>query len=403
MFRHLHVALLLGLAVATAACGNTASSTGSATPSTDAALTSDATTDASSDAAAPAADTTTTDALPKWSDLQMGEVREIFPGGDTTCALGGKYAFFVRRGKTNKLLLDFQGGGACWNALTCQIGKAICTQDIGDTEAAVKSGYAEGIYDYDNPKNPFADWTHVIIPYCTCDIHWGNAVATYGEGDGQVTIHHKGAVNTQAVLAWVYANLAKPERIFVTGCSAGAYGSIVWSAFVAQHYPGVPVAQLGDSGAGIITPSFLADSFPSWNALKSLPGFIPALAPAQIDLPKMVLGDIYHRIAAHFPNFHFSQYTTAFDENQVFYFKAMGGSDANAWNTQMTKAFADIHASTPNFRSFIAPGELHCIEPFPQFYDVQVGGQTLVDWVAGLANGASVTDVACQGKDCAAK
>ena len=382
-----------------AACSGASQEAGSV----DAALSNDADA-ASADAISAAVDGLASDAtatLPTLAELQVGELLEIFPGGDTTCALGGKFGFFVRKGKSNKLLLDFQGGGACWNALTCQIGNAICTQDISETEAAVAAGYHEGIYDHANPKNPFADWTHVIIPYCTCDIHWGDAVATYGEGKSAVTIHHKGAVNTQAVLDWVYANMAQPERIFVTGCSAGAYGSIVWSAFVAQHYPGVPVAQLGDSGAGIITPSFLADSFPSWNAAKHLPSFVPGLSAAQLDLPKMVLGDVYHHIASHFPQFTFSQYNTAFDENQTFYFQAMGGSDAKAWNQQMLAAIAKIHSDTPNFRSFVAPGELHCIEPFPQFYQVHVGEQTLVDWVAGLANGTSVTDVACSGDACA--
>ena len=66
-------------------------------------------------------------------------------------------------------------------------------------------------------ENPFKDWHHVYIPYCTADIHWGDAERTY-ENEGQAfTIRHKGGVNTRAVLSWVYENVPSPEKVFVTG------------------------------------------------------------------------------------------------------------------------------------------------------------------------------------------
>src|SRR5262245_58626937 len=176
---------------------------------------------------------------------------EIDPGGATTCALGGPYAFWVRPGTVNRLVVDFSGGGACWDALTCGLAagnEAICTQTVDTMRMRVQSGMANGIYDHTRADNPIKDWYHVIVPYCTCDIHWGDNAATYTSGSDTITIQHRGAVNSRAVLDWVYANFGAPEEILVTGCSAGSYGSIGWSAYVADHYRSSKMVQFGDSG-----------------------------------------------------------------------------------------------------------------------------------------------------------
>ncbi|MBK9371732.1 MAG: hypothetical protein IPN01_36495 [Deltaproteobacteria bacterium] len=120
----------------------------------------------------------------------------------------------------------------------------------------------EGVYDLTDPQNPFVDWYHVIVPYCTGDIHWGDAVTTYGEGEDAVTIEHKGAVNTRAILDWVESQFSGPEQIVVTGCSAGAYGSAMWAPHIQRMYPNAQVNQIGDGGAGVVTTDFFANSFP---------------------------------------------------------------------------------------------------------------------------------------------
>ncbi|HKK22741.1 MAG TPA: hypothetical protein VJ947_03560, partial [Pseudohaliea sp.] len=39
--------------------------------------------------------------------------------GDTGCADGSPYRFHVRVADPSRLLVFFNGGGACWNAATC--------------------------------------------------------------------------------------------------------------------------------------------------------------------------------------------------------------------------------------------------------------------------------------------
>jgi len=324
---------------------------------------------------------------------------EILPGGDTICSRGSAYAFFVRPGTVNRVIIDFIGGGACWDEVTCSVADAIFTPDVENVRAYVATDDPHGIYDHDHPENPFADWYHVVIPYCTGDIHWGDNVTTYGSGASEVTINHKGAVNSRAVLEWIYEGFSAPEQIVVTGCSAGSYGSAMWAPHIARHYPSSQIVQLGDSGAGVITDDFFQESFPAWSAEGAFPNWIDALDPDQVSLVEQELADLYVGVANYYPDHQFAQYNTAFDENQTFYFTAMGGSDAAEWSARMHASIADIEARADTFVSFIASGEQHCIIPYDNFYTVNVDGVRLVDWVDDLLAKTPVDSQACTACD----
>ena len=325
---------------------------------------------------------------PEVPELDDGWTK-IAPGGDTICARGDDFHFFVRGGSVNKLVIMFDGGGACWDAVTCGLADRIFSPIADET----LPDPGEGIGDDDDEENPFRDWYQVFIPYCTGDIHWGDAVTTYDpEGDApEITVHHKGQVNTRAVLDWVYERFESPERIFVTGVSAGAYGSIGWAPHIIEHYPDSKIAQLGDCGAGVITDTFFMDSFPSWNAESQIPDWIEGL---DVSLEELALDDLYIGIANHYPEHFFGQINTHNDENQRFYYVAMGGADED-WSPKMHEKVETIIDRAPTFRSYIAGGTKHVVLPYPEFYTYQVDGVRLRDWVADIANGEAVDTVHC--------
>jgi hypothetical protein len=169
----------------------------------------------------------------------------------------------------------------------------------------------------------------------------------------------------------------------------------MWSGHIAEHYPEARVLQFGDSGAGIITQDFFEQSFPSWNAEPAFPTWIEGLDPSKINLLDLALSDLYIGLQNHYPQHHFSQYNSYFDENQTFFFVAMGGSGADEWSQRMHQSIAAIEAEAPAFSHFIAPGEQHCILGFDNFYTVNVEGRRLVDWLRDLVDKKDVTDVAC--------
>ena len=43
------------------------------------------------------------------------------------CSRGTPYAYWVKRGTNNKLLMYYQGGGACWSYVTCSTVSASST------------------------------------------------------------------------------------------------------------------------------------------------------------------------------------------------------------------------------------------------------------------------------------
>jgi len=328
---------------------------------------------------------------------EAGQWLEIEPGGSTLCSRGTPYHFFVRGGRNDRVIVDFEGGGACWNKLTCSASSSLFRAEargLDEFKGRIDSGEFGGIYDTD-PSRVFADWTIVHIPYCTGDIHWGDAAADYGDG---LTIQHRGFVNAKAALDWLYAQYPNPQNIFVAGCSAGAYGAALHSAYIARHYARAKVAMLADSGAGIITDSFLKDSLPNWGAQASLPPFIDALAKTSLE--DLHLTDLYKAISSAFPGQRFAQTATQFDDDQIFYYTTMGGNPAD-WPGLYRQSLERVEQSSSNVRSYVPPGSMHCVLPYPFFYTREVGGVSLAAWTEQLVLGTSIPDsVACEGESC---
>lgn len=324
---------------------------------------------------------------PGLPQLAAGWTR-IEPGGETICARGTPYSFWVHPGTVNRLLIFFQGGGGCWNAETCRAGSDFFDDRVSAGDDP--SGQV-GILDLDNPENPFQDSYALFVPYCTGDVHWGNNVMTYEEEDGtQVAIHHKGFVNGMAAMEWVYEHFSGPESIFVTGCSAGSIGSILFAPYAIEHYSQAAVVQLGDSEAFVFDR--LVDLQSEWRAHDNFPAWIPALA--EIRPGEFSMARFYAAIASYYPAHRFSQYNTAHDSIQQRYFLEAGATQGS-WEEALAASLAEIHVQAPNFHSWVAGGGGHCILPFAEFYTHEMEGLRFRDWVARLASGQAVENVRC--------
>ncbi len=296
----------------------------------------------------------------------------VTPGGDAVCARGTPYTFFVRGGDPNKLLIFFEGGGACWDEATCAPNSGLFDEVVEGGEAGAYSG---GIFSA-SPENPLAGYTAIFVSYCTGDYHLGTKAVDYASG----TVQHVGNIDATAALNWTFANYKRPTDVVVAGCSAGAIGSIYYAPTVARRYGGAHVTQFGDAGVGVINPVW--GGFDVWGVRNRRAA------------PDQYVASLYSGAARSYPRAEFGQYTSYNDATQTNYYVLTGAVEA--WPLAMDRSLGGLQ-SRANFSSYVAPGGEHCITPTDRFFSETVEGVRFRDWFAALVAGQPVADVHCTG------
>lgn len=321
----------------------------------------------------------------------------IEPGGDTRCSQDTPFRFFVRQADPDRLLIFFNGGGACYSAETCAVGlegdaptyRVDATAQWGNDPR----GHA-GVFDFDNPDNPLREWSQVFVPYCTGDVHLGNATQVYQREDGsEFTIFHRGMVNAEAALAHMFerfpASDAAPGTVMVAGGSAGAVASPVMVAKVAAAYPESRILHFAGGGFGYRMPPPIA-LWQNWGVIDALSG---SMLAGQFTEQSMTLIDPYLVVGQAFPDITFHVFDHAYDGIQEGWQRRLGypadllpGLEAN---------LTDVRKTLPNVRSFVARGEFHTLLRFDELYEHVTDGVRAVDWVAAIARGEDVDNVHC--------
>jgi hypothetical protein len=346
------------------------------------------------------------DDLPKLADLPAGEWNAIAPGEDTVCAYGTPYQFFVRPAETtsDKLMIHFEGGGACWDAETCapdykfppdDTGRPLFARDVADDEM---SGYTGGLFDFDNPENPVADYNTVFVSYCTADVHMGSQTHEYESSSGEkYTMNFQGFTNASAVLHWTYENFENPSEVFITGISAGAIGQVIHTPYIVDHYKDAKVVQFADSYVGVAARGWAG--FAEWGALDNV---AKEIVPAYSDLTdaNFTLARLYRGMAPAFPNHIFSQFTSYVDSTQIFFYYLTGGGATpeeagGNFVTGRQSILSGLTANVPNFRAYQSWGNIHGITHVNDFYAYQVNGVRLRDWLADLIAGETPRSISC--------
>jgi hypothetical protein len=316
--------------------------------------------------------------------------KEIKPGGDTSCARGTDFSFFVHPGDPSKIIIDFVGGGACWDSETCKKGSETFTDSIAAFKKDAGSKL-NGIYDKDNPQNPLRNWLHIVVPPCTGDIFVGEKDFTYKEGGKKMTIRHRGAVNVKSVLNYVRDHFQNPEKILVSGCSGGSYGSIYWTPHVKNMYPSAQVYQFGDSGAGVITRNFFKKhATKNWDIWKNIPGWIPGLDPSKHN----DIVSIYKEVGDYYPDLRLSQFNYEDDMIQQMFYLQMDG-DPFEWTSKLGSNLTRINRGIDNFNYFVAEGQDHCILPYEEFYTVEAWGVYFKNWLSDLVSDRPLKNYVC--------
>ncbi len=320
---------------------------------------------------------------------------------DGVCSAGTPYQFYVNTSAENadgeKLLLFFNGGGACWFGQACDLNSQPNVHTPMAHIDANNPAMADGIFDLENPRNPFAGYSMVFVSYCNGDVHIGSGPRDYEyrnrEGvDVTVTTHHDGYRNSQAALQWVYENYPAPSRVVVSGSSAGAIGASFYAGLVAEHYSQTPVVLLAD-GAGGYSSANLHRVFEAWNVSDILP---PWPEYAGQTNQSLTFEDFYIASALHNANLTIAQYNTAEDSVQKNFTYLLGDAPASfKLPERILNNYLQIENEVSEFYSYTAGGDFHTILGFPVFYEYEVEGVGFVEWVEDLISGETVPDISC--------
>ncbi|MBA3873755.1 MAG: hypothetical protein H0X30_31870 [Anaerolineae bacterium] len=329
---------------------------------------------------------TTVNASSTLTDLPLNTWTRIDLSAKTMCSDGSDYRIYARRAKSDNLLIHFAGGGMAWDAksasqpITFGGSGGFYFPNIWEIIRATLGG----IFAQDKPKNPFADWNEVYIPYCTADFHIGNTSINYTLDNGtKITIHHNGRQNVTEALDWIYTTFKQPPKLVVSGESAGAFGSTFWVPDIASHYPQTATYNLSD-GAYLNTPLWANIVNNVWQAdTENTLGFTPAdnlinsayLRPTQPHVTYLQINTLYDGTLTYFAS--------------VLNDKPYDAAFAEAWSQGMRASVKQVSQSNLDYNYYLtdygfdkqANSTPHTSVSGDLFYAIQQDNIALVDWV----------------------
>lgn len=288
------------------------------------------------------------------------------------CGNGSTAGIGINRSSASRNVFIFMmGGGGCWDGLTC-LGVPVAAHINEDYSEALFRADLRGVsgslfFSRTNAQNPFRDATLVFVPYCTGDIHGGDAEREYAWGARRQTIHHVGARNMALYLRRLAATFPDAQRVTLMGISAGGFGAGLNWWRVADAFPGARVDLIDDSGPPFAPPQA------RWELMRSAwnPQFPPACTTCWDNLETLL--DFY---ATRFPppaRMALLSYTR--DTTISTYF----GISQDDFNANLLRLASERIAPRPNMRHFIVTGASHVL--MGGATRISGGGTTLAEWI----------------------
>ena len=268
------------------------------------------------------------------------------------CANGTPTGFGINpAADPTTLLLFLQGGGACWDDISC-LGPV-------PTSFYVATGYDRLAFVTDalrpvmlplqraTPGNPWRQMNMVYVPYCTGDVHAGDRVAHYSFLGRQMDFHHVGARNLDLFLARIRATFPQVRRVWLAGDSAGGFGVALNMDRVQRALPSARVDVVDDSGQPVQPdPARWRAWRTAWNL--QLPAACPAACADDI-------GAIAEYVRATYPDHRFGLISYSHDA----VISTFMGLDAFTFNRRLTTVLDRMDSAWAEGRYFVLPGALH--------------------------------------------
>lgn len=288
----------------------------------------------------------------------------------------------------NKVLFFFEGGGACFDVFNCMANPSNISSNR-------RSPGPHGIFDRNNDRNPYKEWTYVYLPYCSGDVFAGNSTEVVLNGLN-LPQQYVGDNNMSLFLDRLVPSLPDAvEHVSVLGVSAGGISAVVNTKRLAREFPDARVTLLDDGGPPL-TSNVVTNCLQSWwNELWNLETTVLADCGSACKTSDDLLFPVAKDIATYNERVNFGLFS--YKEDKVVRLLFTFGLDNCAMmpfplmTAQMHADGLDefrelMSAASPRFATYYAPGDAHTCIHGGCFYDTEVDGVGLPEWTAKLLN-----------------
>lgn len=323
---------------------------------------------------------------------------------DAQCIDGSPAGIGVRYGLSDKLVIFFEGGGGCFNEATCGLFYASFANfdqlifDLAWQSTVLQSGiFATAI-----GSNPVRDWNFVYVPYCTGDVHAGDAPDTPVPGFAfDQPQQFVGYRNVHHFLDRIVPTFADSPDVLVTGISAGGFGAAFNYDRIADAFPDARVTLIDDSGPPLNDPYLVPCLQTTWRTLFNFDATLPAGCVDCFGVDGGGISNLARYIAEKHPTQSLGLISAERDlvirtffgygvqdeggphcPQGVFELPMNGG-----YFEQGLYALRDQTLTQPNWGTYYQWGNSHTSLSSPTFYTTFVNGILLVDWVANMLEG----------------
>ena len=299
---------------------------------------------------------------------------------------------------SDKLLIFLDGGGACFNGLTCNFN----LNKFSETDFYNRIDNEQSLLlDRENDTNQFKTWNFIFVPYATGDVHVGNNSSVNVSNGGPLNQAMVGANNFNIILNDLKAyfdNNAGLSEIVFAGSSAGAFG-VMPNYFKLKEILGnnIPTTSIIDAGQifmdeTLLTPCLVQEWESIWNISSSLPADLNAVIQNSYDFD---IQKVYEYASVKYPedNFGFLSY---YEDGTNTFFYGFGQDNCSypplgpVSGSEFKDGLLDLKTSVldnhDNWKVFYKTGTSHTFLGDDDFSQ-SVNGTTLNDWISQLREG----------------
>jgi hypothetical protein len=297
------------------------------------------------------------DQLDQWVWVQI-------PG--MVCGDGSPSGVGVRfTAASRNLVIWFQGNGVCYDAKSCAIYRDLLVgmgpDPLNHMWWGDNNQGQTGIFNRDDPTNPFRNDNFVVLPHCTVDGHTADKQSSYL---GLPTFEQHGYANATAALHRVVATFPDASRVVVAGFSAGGIGATANYHQIAAAFESV----------GQPSPFLIADSGPlmrdpylsqvARNDLRAGWGLDDTVYQVCTECQTAGPGAAYNAIAARHPGVRQSVLSSYADSVAGNLYRLLNYDINFIDGDRFRRGLLDLAAGSPEVRVFYYGGDRHGAMPY---------------------------------------